>query len=225
MSERLLVLDTETTGFSPTQGDRLIEVGIIELIDRKPSGRYFHEYIDPEREVPDSAVAIHGMTRDDLIQAGEGRKFEDIADNLVAFIDGATLVIHNAKFDMGFLDFELSRSGREKLTGVCPVFDTLIHANKVYPGKKNNLDALTKRLAVQAPDRSLHGALLDAEILAQVFLAMTQKQSQFVLDQPSHQASTKRSALTTRKLSEAISSKLPNISVSQQEKDDNFNYF
>lgn len=185
-SERYLFLDTETTGFSAESGDRLTEIGIIEVIDRKKTGRIFHEYVDPEREVPESAVAVHGFTREDLIAAGNGQKFADIAQRMVDFIDGGVLVIHNAKFDIGFLDAELRKVDMQPISEQCKVFDTLKLANSMYPGKRNNLDALCKRLYVDNSNRELHGALLDSEILFGVFLAMTrdQKNLELVKEKP-----------------------------------------
>lgn len=222
---REYILDTETTGFSPSMGDRLVEVGVIEMIDRKPTGRYFHEYVDPCREVPDDAVRIHGLTRDDLIQLGNGQKFEDIADKLVSFVRGGTLVIHNAKFDMGFLDFELERCSRQKLSEQCRIFDTLNYANKLHPGKRNNLDALVKRYKVPEHDRSFHGALLDSEILMGVYLAMTTKQSAFSLDFSPLENEAERPALSYKTINPEISRSLPEIHVSPQEKEDHLNYF
>jgi len=171
------VLDTETTGFNPDSGDRLIEVGAIEMYNRKPTGRRFHEYVDPEMEVPEQAVTVHGWRREDLIAAGKGQRFIHIAERLFNTLKGTTLIIHNAPFDMGFLDFELSRAGLPKLSGHVKVFDTLKYANNLYPGKRNNLDALCRRLGVNNGHRELHGALLDSEILSEVFLLMTQEQN------------------------------------------------
>jgi DNA polymerase III, epsilon subunit, Proteobacterial len=174
---RILFLDTETTGFSAETGDKIIEIGVVEFINRKPTGRVFHEYVDPEREVPDEAFAVHGWTREDLIAAGKGQKFKDIASRFFEFAKGAELVIHNAPFDMGFLDYELNRIQMPKLSSVCKVFDTLKYANKLYPGKRNNLDALCRRMGVDNSHRTQHGALLDSEILSEVYLLMTQNQN------------------------------------------------
>lgn len=171
------VLDTETTGFSPDTGDRIIEVGVIEMLNRKPTGRIFHEYVDPEMEVPEQAVAVHGWRREDLIAAGKGQKFAHIAGRLFDFVKGGTLIIHNAPFDMGFLDAEFTKLGMSKLSPHVKVFDTLKYANNIYPGKRNNLDSLCRRLGVNNSGRDLHGALLDSELLSEVYLIMTQHQN------------------------------------------------
>ena len=174
---KLAILDTETTGFSPESGDRIIEVGVIEMINRKLTGKTFHEYVDPEIEVPEQAVAVHGWRREDLIAAGKGQKFIHIAERLFNTLKGCTLIIHNAPFDMGFLDYEFVRAGFPKISEYVRVFDTLKYANNLYPGKRNNLDALCRRLGVNNGHRQLHGALLDSEILSEVYLLMTQEQN------------------------------------------------
>lgn len=182
MSKMSYVLDTETTGLSPETGDRIIEIGAIEYENRKPTGRVFHMYMDPEREVPDEAVAIHGWTREDLVAASNGKKFSDIAEEFMDFVRGGELIIHNAPFDMGFLDNELKMIGMPSLSSQCKVFDTLKFANNLYPGRRNNLDALCRRFKIDNSNRVLHGALLDSEILSEVYLAMTQNQNTLEFD-------------------------------------------
>ncbi|MDX2416848.1 MAG: DNA polymerase III subunit epsilon [Xanthomonadales bacterium] len=169
---RQIVLDTETTGLDPRQGHRIIEIGALELIDRQLTGRQYHVYLNPEREIEQGALEVHGITEEFL---RDKPRFEEIADDLLAFADGAELVIHNAPFDVGFIDNELSLLGHQhaSITEIATVLDTLELARDLHPGQRNNLDALCKRYEVDNSSRSLHGALLDAEILTDVFLAMT----------------------------------------------------
>jgi len=169
---RQVVLDTETTGLEPKQGHRIIEIGALELIDRQLTGRQFHVYINPEREIDQGAMEVHGITEDFL---RDKPRFAEISDDLMAFVDGAELVIHNAKFDIGFIDNELLITGHEhtSITAVAGVLDTLDLARDLHPGQRNSLDALCKRYEVDNSSRTLHGALLDSEILADVYLAMT----------------------------------------------------
>jgi len=169
---RQIVLDTETTGLEPRQGHRIIEIGALELLDRQPTGRQFHVYINPERDIEQGALEVHGITEEFL---RDKPRFAEISDDLVAFVDGAELVIHNAPFDIGFIDNELSLTGHEhtSITAVATVLDTLELAKDLHPGQRNSLDALCKRYDVDNSSRTLHGALLDAEILADVYLAMT----------------------------------------------------
>lgn len=167
---RQIVLDTETTGLEPSQGHRIIEIGCVEIIDRKLTGRHFHEYIRPDREIDEEAIEVHGITNEFLADKPE---FSQIADDFLAFVDGAELVIHNAPFDIGFIDAELSRLGRGSILDHCSVLDTLVLAREKHPGQRNSLDALCKRYGVDNSQRDLHGALLDSEILADVYLLMT----------------------------------------------------
>jgi DNA polymerase-3 subunit epsilon len=185
---RQIVLDTETTGLEPKQGHRIIEIGALELIDRQLTGRQFHTYVNPEREIDQGALEVHGITEEFL---RDKPRFADICDDLMAFADGAELVIHNAPFDIGFIDNELSLSGHEyaSITAVATVLDTLELARDLHPGQRNNLDALCKRYEVDNSSRSLHGALLDAEILADVYLAMTGGQADLGLSLESPAAS------------------------------------
>ena len=176
MSGRIVILDTETTGLDVAQGHRLIEIGCIELLDRRPSGRTFHRYLDPQRAVDAGALAVHGL--DDAFLSTQPR-FAEIAAEFLAFIEGAALVIHNAAFDLGFLDAELARldSRHVPLARRCEVIDTLLIARERFPGQRNSLDALCRRFGVDHSGRTLHGALLDAELLADVYLALTAGQS------------------------------------------------
>jgi DNA polymerase III subunit epsilon len=179
---RQVVLDTETTGLEPELNHRVIEIGCIELLNRRPTGRTFHRYLNPEREVDDAALAVHGISRSDL--DGQPR-FAEIAEELLAFLAGAELVIHNAAFDVAFLDAELARLPGEprQLGALCPVLDTLAAARELHPGQRNTLDALCRRYGIDNSARDLHGALLDARILADVYLAMTGGQGALALSE------------------------------------------
>lgn len=169
---RQIVLDTETTGLEPELNHRVIEIGCVELVNRRATGRTFHRYLNPERDVDDGALAVHGISRTDL--DGQPR-FADIIEELLAFLAGAELVIHNAAFDVSFLNAELARLPGEPrpINSLCPVIDTLALARELHPGQRNSLDALCKRYDVDNSIRELHGALLDARLLADVYLAMT----------------------------------------------------
>jgi len=170
---RRIVLDTETTGLEPAQGHRIIELAALELHDRRATGRHFHRYVNPERAIDFAATEIHGLTVEDL---ADKPRFAEIADEFLDFVQGAELLIHNADFDVAFLNVELERAGRARLETVCTVSDTLAMARDMHPGKKNSLDALCERYAVDHSKRTLHGALLDAQLLADVWLAMTRGQ-------------------------------------------------
>lgn len=171
---RQIVLDTETTGLDPRQGHRVIEVAAIELNGRSVSSRNFHRYINPEREIDAGAAEVHGLT---LERLQDEPRFSEIAPALLEFIKGAELIIHNAPFDVGFLNMEFERAGLPLLKELCPnVVDTLKLAKELHPGKKNNLNALCDRYQVDNSRRTLHGALLDTELLAEVYLAMTRGQ-------------------------------------------------
>ncbi|MBV1880494.1 MAG: DNA polymerase III subunit epsilon [Pseudomonadales bacterium] len=169
---RQVVLDTETTGLEHTQGHRIIEIGCVEMVDRKLTGRTYHQYVNPERQIDDGAMEVHGITNEFL---ADKPPFLSIASEFVEFISGAELVIHNAPFDVGFMDSEFKLGGREfsPTATFCTVLDTLVLARAKHPGQKNSLDALCKRYGVNNDHRDLHGALLDSEILADVYLAMT----------------------------------------------------
>jgi DNA polymerase-3 subunit epsilon len=177
---RYIVLDTETTGLSPEQGHRVIEIGAVELNDRQPSGRTFHVYLNPEREVDAGALEVHGLTNEFL---ADKPRFDAVADDFLAFVADAELIIHNAAFDVGFLNAELARLDKERLEAYCAgVQDTLKQARELHPGQRNNLDALCKRYQVDNSNRAYHGALLDAQLLAEVYLAMTRGQESLAID-------------------------------------------
>jgi DNA polymerase-3 subunit epsilon len=170
---RQIFLDTETTGLEAEQGHRIIEIGCVEMVNRRLTGKHFHCYINPEREIDDGASGVHGITNAALV---DKPLFAQIADEFLAFVKGADLIIHNAPFDIGFLDAEFARLQRQDLKGMtdyCRVIDTLLIARQKHPGQRNSLDALCRRYEVDNAHRELHGALLDAEILAEVYLRMT----------------------------------------------------
>ena len=167
------MLDTETTGLEPGEGHRIIEVACLELSGRRATGRHFHRYVNPERAIDRAASEVHGLTAEDL---QDQPRFGDIADEFLDFVAGAELLIHNAPFDVAFLNAELERTGRPRIESVCSVADTLEMARDMHPGRKNSLDALCERYAVDHSRRTLHGALLDAQLLADVWIAMTRGQ-------------------------------------------------
>ncbi len=178
---RQIVLDTETTGIDTAQGHRIIEIGAMELVNRRITGQVFHRYLNPERDIDEGAQAVHGISRADL--ANEPR-FAEIADELLEFVRGAELVIHNAAFDVGFLEreLELMQHPEPRLSRHCEVLDTLKLARDLHPGQRNSLDALCRRYEVDNSKRDLHGALLDADLLARVYLAMTGGQATLTLE-------------------------------------------
>ena len=177
---RQIVLDTETTGLEPEQGHRIIEIGCVELVNRRISASEFHHYVDPERDIDAGALEVHGITRAFL---AEKPKFAEIAPQLLEFLRGAELIIHNAEFDVGFLDAELARAGfKDRIAKICTVTDSWALARQLHPGQKNGLDALCKRYGVDNSSRELHGARLDARLLADVYLAMTGGQSALLLE-------------------------------------------
>ena len=178
---RQIVLDTETTGLEPSQGHRIIEIGCVELINRRMTENRYHQYINPERDIDEGAIEIHGITNEFL---ADKPVFADVAEDFLRFIRGAELIIHNAPFDVGFMDHELMLldSQAEPVESFCSILDTLTMARNMHPGQKNNLDALCKRYEIDNSARDLHGALLDAEILAEVYLAMTGGQVRLSLD-------------------------------------------
>lgn len=169
---RQIVFDTETTGLRPEDGHRVIEIGCVEMVNRRLTGNTYHVYINPEREVEEEALQVHGITNEFL---ADKPAFKEIAEEFVDFVKGAELIAHNATFDVGFInhEFKLARLGLGKIAQHCKIFDTLKLARKMHPGQRNSLDALSKRYQVEHFNRELHGALLDAEILAHVYLAMT----------------------------------------------------
>src|SRR3982751_2784335 len=193
---RQIVLDTETTGLEAGAGHRIIEIGCVEILNRRPTGQKFHRYLNPEREIDAGALAVHGIDSARLQQAP---KFAEIVEELLAFISGAELIIHNAPFDVGFLDAEFARVAGDVRTvaAVCKVLDTLALARSLPPGQRNSLDALCKRYSVDNTKRELHGALLDAGILVDVYLAMTGGQSALALDSAANRIQAEHSASTT----------------------------
>ena len=178
---RQVVLDTETTGLSTAHGHRIIEIGCLELVNRRLTGREFHRFLNPDRDIDEGAEAVHGLSRADL--ENEPR-FPEIVDELLDFLKDAELVIHNASFDIGFIEHELKlmKHPRPKIEQHAMVLDTLTLARKIHPGQRNSLDALCKRYEVDASKRDVHGALIDAELLARVYLAMTGGQTALSLD-------------------------------------------
>ena len=179
---RQIVLDTETTGLSTSQGHRIIEIGAIELVNRRVTGRDFHRYLNPDREIDQGAEAVHGISLADLETAP---RFHEVVDELLEFVKDAELVIHNAEFDVGFLEHELKlmKHPQPKITHHATVLDTLTMARELHPGQRNSLDALCKRYEVDASKRDLHGALIDADLLSRVYLAMTGGQAALLLDE------------------------------------------
>jgi len=180
MSERQIVLDTETTGLELSQGHRIIEIGCIEIVHRRVSTSEFHHYLNPQREIDAGALAVHGITREFLL---EKPRFAEVAASLLEFLRGAELIIHNAEFDVGFLNAELAAAGMpERIENLCRVTDTWQLARKLRPGRKNSLDALCRDYGIDNSGRELHGARLDARLLAEVYLAMTGGQATLTLE-------------------------------------------
>ena len=176
---RHIVFDTETTGLSPENGDRIVEIGCVELVNRKPTGRHLHLYLNPERESDEGALRVHGLTTEFL---SDKPKFAEVADDFLAFTAGADIVIHNAPFDLGFINHELARLGKPPFEGqVASIIDTLAMAKEMYPGKNNSLNGLCSRLDVDNSGRTLHGALLDAELLADVYINLTRGQDALLI--------------------------------------------
>ncbi|MEJ2592785.1 MAG: DNA polymerase III subunit epsilon [Candidatus Thiodiazotropha sp.] len=177
---RQIVLDTETTGLEPEQGHRIIEIGCVEMVDRRLTGNNFHQYLQPDREIDAGAIEVHGITNEFL---ADKPHFADLASDFIDYVRGAELIIHNAPFDIGFLNKELQLMGDEaRMADLCAVTDTLVMAKKMHPGQRNSLDALCKRYDIDNSHRELHGALLDAEILADVYLMMTGGQAALTLE-------------------------------------------
>jgi DNA polymerase-3 subunit epsilon len=177
---RQIVLDTETTGLNPRSGDRIIEIGCVEIVNRRLTGNNFHSYINPERDSEEGALAVHGLTTEFL---SDKPKFAEIANELRDYVRDAEIIIHNAPFDLAFLDAEFARLGFPRFVEhVETVTDTLVQAKEMHPGKRNSLDALCDRYGISNAHRALHGALLDAELLAEVYLAMTRGQNSLTID-------------------------------------------
>lgn len=167
---RQIVLDTETTGLEVSEGHRIIEIGAVEIVNRKITDRFYHQYLNPERAIDAGAQEVHGISLESL---QDKPKFNDVCHEFIDFIKGGELIIHNAVFDVGFLNAELKRTKSGDIKSMCGVIDTLVQARQLHPGQRNNLDALCKRYEIDNSHRELHGALLDAQILAEVYLAMT----------------------------------------------------
>lgn len=177
---RQIILDTETTGLDPALGHRIIEIGGVELASRRPTGRHFHRYLNPGRDIEDGALQVHGLTAEFL---RDKPRFGDIVDEFLDYVSGAELIIHNAPFDIAFLNHELGLLHRPPIADYCPsIIDTLRIARDIHPGKKNSLDALCERYQVDNSARTLHGALLDAQLLAEVYLAMTRGQESLAIE-------------------------------------------
>jgi DNA polymerase-3 subunit epsilon len=192
---RQIVLDVETTGLEAAAGHRIIEIGCVEMLNRRPTGQKFHRFLNPERDIDAGALAVHGI---DSARLQTAPKFAEIVGELLTFISGAELIIHNAPFDVGFLDAEFARLSGEvrKVAAVCKVLDTLALARSLHPGQRNSLDALCKRYSVDNTKRELHGALLDAGILVDVYLAMTGGQSALALESNGRGAEARNQAAT-----------------------------
>ena len=178
---RQIILDTETTGLETQQDHRIIEIGCVEMVDRRLTGNNFHQYLQPDRKIDAGAISVHGITNEFL---EDKPRFADIVEDLISYLRGAELVIHNAPFDVGFLNHELKRLEQQKplIEEISSVVDTLVMARKKHPGKRNSLDALCDRYAIDNSRRDKHGALLDAEILSEVYLVMTGGQENLLLD-------------------------------------------
>lgn len=198
---RQIILDTETTGLEPTQGHKIIEIGCVEMINRKLTGNHFHVYLNPKREIDEGAIEVHGITNEFL---EDKPLFKDVIDDFLEYVKGAELVIHNAPFDIGFLDSEMKSltKSRGKMADYCTVLDTLVLARQMHPGQKNNLDALCKRYFIDNSHRDLHGALLDSEILADVYLGMTGGQTDLTLTHKQDYLKVSRDKEGVRRLSE-----------------------
>jgi DNA polymerase III subunit epsilon len=177
---RQVILDTETTGLDPALGHRIIELGGVELVNRRPTGNHFHRYLNPGRDIEDGALQVHGITAEFL---RDKPRFEEIADEFMRYVEGAELIIHNAAFDVAFLNHELGLLRKQPIGDHCPsIVDTLRMARDIHPGKKNSLDALCERYQIDNSQRTLHGALLDAQLLAEVYLALTRGQESLAIE-------------------------------------------
>lgn len=233
---RQVVFDTETTGFDYSTGDRLIEFGAVELINRKKTGRVLYFCVDPEREVPEEAFKVHGWNRENLIIESGGKKFADRARETFEFLKGAEIIAHNAKFDIGFIDGEMERAGIyheegiKKISEVCTIRDTVAMAQDLFPGRRVNLDALCKIYGiVNARDNEdndgLHGALVDAEILTSVYLRMSQQQATLEIDSPDSKpkVTSGRAKIDIQEIPVEISSKLRALKLSDESKEEHRN--
>lgn len=202
MSARQIILDTETTGLEPRLGHRIIEVAGVEMVNRRLTGRHFHRYLNPGRDSDEGALQVHGLTTEFL---SDKPKFAEVVEELLEYITGAELIIHNAPFDIGFLDAELALVRRKKLATYCPaVIDTLRMAKDLHPGKRNGLDSLCDRYQIDNSARTLHGALLDAELLAEVYLAMTRGQDSLIVESEGTRAEVKAASFERGNLKLAV---------------------
>ncbi|WP_213294381.1 DNA polymerase III subunit epsilon [Paraburkholderia sacchari] len=209
---RQIILDTETTGLNPRTGDRIIEIGCVELVNRRLTGNNLHFYVNPERDSDPGALAVHGLTTEFL---SDKPKFAEVANEILDFVRDADIIIHNAPFDIGFLDAELALLGKPAFREHCgEVIDTLVQAKQIFPGKRNSLDALCDRFGISNAHRTLHGALLDSELLAEVYLAMTRGQESLVIDMAGT-TETPGAITTPRVKFETLS--LPVIAASEEE--------
>lgn len=210
---RQIILDTETTGLEPKQGHRIIEIGCVELINRRKTDKHYHQYINPGRDIDDGAFNVHGISTEFL---ADKPRFADIAQEFIDFIRDSEIIIHNAPFDVGFIDAELKKLGRKwgKTEHYCTVVDTLTMAREKHPGQKNNLDALCKRYEIDNSKRDLHGALLDAQILLDVYLAMTGGQETLGFGEHEEQEAAGQNAI---RLSDANRQPLPVIEPTKEE--------
>ncbi len=198
---RQIILDTETTGLEPTRGHRIIEIGCVEMINRRLTGNHFHVYINPMREIDSGAIEVHGISNEFL---SDKPLFEDVVEDFLKYVKGSELIIHNAPFDIGFLNHELNLLANKpgEMKDYCQVLDSLVLARQMHPGQKNSLDALCKRYFIDNSHRELHGALLDSEILAEVYLAMTGGQTDLTLTQKHDQAMANKDEGGIRRLPE-----------------------
>ena len=210
---RQIVLDTETTGLEPKQGHRIIEIGCVEIINRRKTNKHYHQYINPDREIDEGAYNVHGISNEFL---ADKPRFKDIAQEFINFIRDSELIIHNAPFDVGFIDHELRKLGIKwgKIEHFCTVTDTLTMAREKHPGQKNNLDALCKRYEIDNSKRDLHGALLDAQILLDVYLAMTGGQEDLALGSMEEQEAAEQNAI---RLNDENRKPLPIIQPTEEE--------
>lgn len=177
---RQIILDTETTGLDPAQGHRIVEVACVEMVNRSLTGNHLHLYLNPDRDSDPEALAVHGLTTEFL---STHPRFAEVAHHICDFVQGAEVIIHNAPFDLKFLDAELAKVGRPAFSSFCgKITDSLLHARELHPGKRNSLDALCERYGISNAHRTLHGALLDSELLADVWLAMTRGQDALIMD-------------------------------------------
>jgi len=194
---RQIILDTETTGLDPRQGHRVIEIAGVEMLNRRLTGAHFHRYLNPDRDIEEGALQVHGITREFL---QDKPRFGDIAAEFIEFLQGADLIIHNAPFDTAFLNAELALHGMEELNSHCgEVVDTLLMARNLHPGQRNSLDALCKRYGVDNSTRTLHGALLDCELLAQVYLSMTRGQETLIMEPSGTAGALARAAMNKQR--------------------------